>query len=224
VSSPFEPSLATRGSPDPSVWAVVVAGGGGTRFGGPKQYEQIGERRVLDHSVAAARSVAAGVVLVVARADVEHPEPDVDRVVAGGESRSASVRHGLAAVPDDVEIIVIHDAARPAAPAELFAAVVQCVRGGADAAVPGLPVTDSLRHRDGGAVDRDSMVAVQTPQAFRARALRDAHASGDEASDDATLVERHGGRVVIVDGVVANRKLTHPEDLLLLRHALSEST
>ena len=133
-------------------------------------------------------------------------------MVAGGASRSDSVRAGLAAVPDTAAVIVVHDAARPAAGPELFRAVVAAVRAGADAAVPGVPVVDSLRRRSGGVVDRDEVVAVQTPQAFAAAALRAAHAAGGDASDDATLVERAGGRVVVVEGDPANVKLTHPAD------------
>ncbi|HMJ79133.1 MAG TPA: 2-C-methyl-D-erythritol 4-phosphate cytidylyltransferase [Iamia sp.] len=194
------------------VWAVVVAGGGGSRFGGAKQYVEVAGRRVVDWSLAAARTGADGVVAVVPAADLDRPLPGADAVVAGGASRSDSVRAGLAAVPDTAAVVVVHDAARPAAGPELFRAVVAAVRAGADAAVPGVPVVDSLRWRSGGAVDRDEVVAVQTPQAFAAAALRAAHAAGDDASDDATLVERAGGRVVVVEGDPANVKLTHPAD------------
>ncbi len=197
----------------PAVWAVVVAAGGGTRFGGAKQYAEVAGRRVLDWSVAAARGVAGGVVLVVPPDRAGDAEPGVDVVVAGGRTRSASVRAGLAAVPDEVEVVVVHDGARPAAGPDLFAAVVAAVGAGADAAVPGVALVDTVRHRDGTAVDRDALVAVQTPQAFRAEALRRAHASGGEASDDATLVEQVGGRVEVVPGDPANLKLTHPADL-----------
>jgi 2-C-methyl-D-erythritol 4-phosphate cytidylyltransferase len=201
------------------VWAVVVAGGGGTRFGAAKQYVEVAGRRVVDWSLAAARTGADGVVAVVPVDDLAVPLPGADAVVAGGATRSASVRAGLAAVPDAAEVVVVHDAARPAARPALFAAVVAAVRAGAEAAVPGVPVVDSLRWRAGGAVDRDEVVAVQTPQAFSAPALRAAHATGDEASDDATLVERAGGRVVVVEGDPANVKLTHPADAeLVARH------
>jgi len=194
------------------VWAVVVAGGGGTRVGGAKQYVEVAGRRVLDWSLAAARTGADGVVAVVPPDDADQPLPDADVVVAGGATRSGSVRAGLAAVPEEAAIVVVHDAARPVAGPELFRAVIDAVRGGAVAAVPGVPVVDSLRWRTGGAVDRDEVVAVQTPQAFAAPALRAAHARGDDASDDATLVERGGGRVVVVAGDPANVKLTHPAD------------
>lgn len=204
------------------VWSIVVAAGGGTRFGGPKQDAPLGGRRLLDWSLAAARVASDGVVLVVAPDRVGAAEPEADVVVAGGATRSASVRAGLAAVPAEAEVVVVHDGARPVAGPALFAAVVEAVRAGADAAVPGVDVVDSLRRRDGGAVDREGLVAVQTPQAFAAGALRAAHASGGEASDDATLVERSGGRVVVVPGDPANVKVTHPADLDVVARHLAE--
>lgn len=195
------------------VWVVVVAAGAGRRFGGAKQYQALAGRRVLDWSLDAARAIADGVVVVVAPDRVGDDEPAADAVVAGAGTRSGSVRAGLAAVPDDAAVIVVHDGARPLAGADLFTAVVDAVRGGADAAVPGVPVDDTLRARAGGVVDRDGLVAVQTPQAFRAAALRKAHAGGGEATDDASLVEAAGGKVVVVDGSPTNLKITRPSDL-----------
>jgi 2-C-methyl-D-erythritol 4-phosphate cytidylyltransferase len=125
------------------------------------------------------------------------------------------VRAGLARVPDDADVIVVHDGARPLADADLFAAVVRAVHEGADAALPGVPVADTLRSRDGGVVDREGVVAVQTPQAFRAAALRAAHATATEATDDASLVEAAGGKVVVVDGSPSNVKITRPADLVV---------
>lgn len=201
-----------RRSDDLAVWTVVVAGGGGSRFGGPKQYVELAGRRVIDWSVAAARTASDGVVVVVPPDDVGIAVPGADRLVAGGESRSASVRAGLAAVPDEASVILVHDAARPAASPALFARVVAAVRAGAAGVVPGVPVTDSLRHRRDGAVDRAELVAVQTPQGFAAAALRAAHAAGADATDDASLVEAGGGTIEIVDGETTNVKLTHPSD------------
>ncbi|HEY8525933.1 MAG TPA: 2-C-methyl-D-erythritol 4-phosphate cytidylyltransferase [Acidimicrobiales bacterium] len=197
------------------VWAIVVAAGAGTRFGRPKQYEPLGGRRVLDWSLDAARSVADGVVAVVPADRAAKPEPGADRVVAGAATRSGSVRAGLAAVPPEAAVVVVHDGARPLAGRDLFVAVIEAVRRGADAAVPGVPVTDTLRRRTGGSVPRDELVAVQTPQAFRAGALRAAHAQGAESTDDASLVEAAGGNVVVVDGPPSNLKLTHPADLVV---------
>ncbi|MCU1375880.1 MAG: ispD [Actinomycetia bacterium] len=202
---------------DGPVWAVVVAAGSGDRYGAPKQYERLGDRRVLDWSLAAARSVADGVVVVVSSARGTDPEPGADVVVVGGATRSASVRAGLAAVPGDAAVVVVHDAARPAATPALFAAVVAAVRAGADGAVPGVAVVDTVKRVADGVVvetlDRTTLVAVQTPQAFRATVLRAAHAGEDEATDDGALVESAGGRVVVVPGEPANVKLTTPADL-----------
>jgi 2-C-methyl-D-erythritol 4-phosphate cytidylyltransferase len=203
-----------------SVWVIVVAAGSGARFGARKQYEALGDRRVLDWSLDVARAVADGVVLVVPAEEVDRPE-QADRVVAGGSTRSASVRAGLEAVPSDAAVVVVHDAARPRAGAELFEAVIDAVRAGADGAVPGIAVVDTVKRvRDRIVVEtleRGELVAVQTPQAFRAEALRAAHAAGGDASDDGALVEAGGGRVVVVPGQPDNLKLTGPADLERLR-------
>lgn len=204
------------------IWTIVVAGGSGTRFGGPKQYETLGDRRVLDWSVAAARESSDGVVVVVPAADAER-----EAGVAGGSSRSESVRAGLAHVPADATIVCVHDGARPFADAALFSRVIDAVRGGAAAAIPGVAVADTIKQIDAeGRVvqtpDRSALAAVQTPQAFRASALRSAHAAGGEATDDAALVEAAGGRVVVVAGDVRNRKITDPDDLVWARRQLNE--
>ncbi|HUQ62674.1 MAG TPA: 2-C-methyl-D-erythritol 4-phosphate cytidylyltransferase [Acidimicrobiales bacterium] len=200
-----------------AVWTIVVAAGVGVRFGTRKQYELLGSRRVLDWALDSARAVSDGIVLAVPVERAGEPEPAADVVVAGGESRSASVRAGLAATPDDAEVIVVHDAARPLAPEWLFENVVAAVRAGADGVVPALPIADTVKRVRGGEVeatlDRSELVTVQTPQAFRADVLRKAHAGGDEASDDAALVEAVAGRVVVVVGDPLNAKVTSPHDL-----------
>jgi 2-C-methyl-D-erythritol 4-phosphate cytidylyltransferase len=164
-------------------------------------------------SVAVARAASDGVVVVVPAEDAER-----ERGVAGGRTRSESVRCGLAAVPADATIICVHDAARPFASAGLYEAVIDAVIDGADCAVPGMAVTDTIKVVDpGGKVvstpDRDALRAVQTPQAFRAGVLRAAHVAGAEGTDDAALVEAGGGRVVVVPGSDTNRKITVPADL-----------
>ena len=195
---------------------MIVAAGSGSRFGGLKQYEAIAGRRVIDWSIATARDVADGVVLVVPASEVRE-EPGADLVVAGGATRSASVRAGLAAVPDDAQIVVVHDGPRPAASTELFRAVIDAVRGGAEGAIPGLPVTDTVKRvRDGVVVEtlvRAELMAVQTPQAFDASVLRSAHALEPDATDDAAVVEALGGKVVVVPGEATNRKITERSDL-----------
>lgn len=199
------------------VWAIVVAAGTGSRFGGAKQFEELDGRRVVDVAVAAAGSVADGVVVVVPVGRTEDGLLSGQRVVAGGATRSESVRAGLAAVPDDADVIVVHDAARPFATSALFEAVVTAVRAGADGAVPGVALSDTVKRvRDGRVVetiDRAGLIGVQTPQAFAAAALRRAHARGGEATDDAALVEQAGGVVAVVDGEAANTKITRREDL-----------
>lgn len=198
-----------------STWAIVVAAGRGERFGDRKQYRPLAGARVLDWAVRAARASCDGVVLVVPPDLADQPEPSVDAVVGGGPSRSASVRQGLAAVPGEATVIVVHDAARPVPVPEVWDRVLAAVASGADAAVPAVPVTDTLRAVGGATVDRGAYVAVQTPQAFPAGVLRGAHAGSPEGSDDASLVELAGGRVVVVDGDVANVKITTGVDLAL---------
>ena len=204
------------------VWTIVVAGGSGTRFGKAKQYEPIGGVRMLDRSVAAAAAASHGVVVVVPAADVDRESGlhSGHRVVAGGSTRSESVRRGLAVVPADADVICVHDAARPFATAALFEAVVRAAGGdGVAAAIPGIEVADTVKVVDAqGRVvstpDRATLRAVQTPQAFRAAALRAAHAASPEATDDAAVVEANGGYVVVVPGEADNRKITGPDDLV----------
>jgi len=198
----------------------VVGGGSGQRFGTLKQYEVLGQARLIDHARAAAARCTDGVVLVVPAADVE-----AEGGVAGGATRSESVRAGLAALPDDVDIVCVHDAARPLASDALFAAVIDAVGSGADAAIPGVPVSDTIKIVDHGVVvatpERSTLVAVQTPQAFRHSVLVDAHARAGDATDDAALVEAAGGRVVVVDGEINNRKITMPDDLEWARRVVA---
>jgi len=192
-----------------------VAGGSGTRFGKPKQYESLGDRRVIDWSLEVARRISDSIVLVVPAARVGDDEPLADVVVAGGDSRSDSVRAGLAALPDDATYVLVHDAARPVPLVEVWQRVVAALQEGARAVVPVVPVTDTLRERDGGTVDRTRLVAVQTPQGFAADVLRAAHAGGGDATDDAALAEAIGAKVVLVDGDVRNIKITDASDLAL---------
>jgi 2-C-methyl-D-erythritol 4-phosphate cytidylyltransferase len=211
------------------VWAVVVAGGTGSRFGRPKQFESLAGRPVVEWSVTAARKATDGVVLVVPESEAERADVlGADVVVTGGETRSASVRRGLAHVPEQADVVVVHDAARPLASPALFAAVVAplLADGGedVDGVVCGIAVADTLKRVGGdgttiiGTVDRASLVAVQTPQAFRATVLRRAHAGGGDATDDAALVESIGGKVRLVPGEAHNVKLTVPSDLALLEY------
>jgi 2-C-methyl-D-erythritol 4-phosphate cytidylyltransferase len=203
-----------------SVWAIVVAAGSGTRFGGAKQFARLDGATVLDRSVTTALAHADGVVVVLAPGARWEPPPGVT-VATGGATRSDSVQAGLAHVPEDAAVVVVHDAARPLAPGALFEAVVRAVREGADAAVPVVPVADTIKRvADGRVVEtvpRDDLVAVQTPQAFRASVLRAAHAAGGSVTDDAALVEARGGTVVCVPGDPRNLKVTVAADLEVVR-------
>jgi 2-C-methyl-D-erythritol 4-phosphate cytidylyltransferase len=207
-----------------TVWTIVVAAGSGQRFGRPKQFEDLGGRTVLEWSRAVAADCSDGVVLVLPASEVPPGDP---HTVAGGSTRSESVRHGLAAVPADAEIVCVHDAARPFASADLFRSVIDAVRSGADGVVPALPVADTIKvvSPDGRVLqtpDRASLVSIQTPQAFRAQVLRAVHAAGGEGTDDASLVEAHGYSVITVPGERRNRKITHPDDLAWARAEVGE--
>jgi len=182
----------------------------------------LGHQRVVDWSVSTARACSDGVVLVVnpdTANDVVNSETDI--VVVGGDSRSQSVRNGLKAIPAEATIVVVQDAARPGASVDLYRAVIEDVKAGADAVIPALPVVDTLKRvvetpngfKVQATVDRTALMAIQTPQAFRRRILEVAHESGDEATDDAGLVEAIGGTVNIVPGELAAIKITTPMDL-----------
>jgi 2-C-methyl-D-erythritol 4-phosphate cytidylyltransferase len=212
-------------------WAIVVGAGDGRRLGGdrPKAFVGLGDEVMLAHSVRMLDDHPAvdGIVLVVPEGWEEPATLLADELVAGkvaaavagGSSRAASVAAGLAAVPDDADLVVVHDAARPFATPELVSRVLEAL-GQADGAVPGVPLTDTVKRVHAGVVvetpDRSQLVAVQTPQGFRADVLRRAHAQADElaaATDCASLVEATGGKVAVVEGDPANLKVTTPDDL-----------
>jgi 2-C-methyl-D-erythritol 4-phosphate cytidylyltransferase len=214
------------------VWSIVVAGGSGRRFGQLKQFSPLGGRLVLEWAVEACRPYSNGVVLVLP-AEAGLPgaaQHGADTVVRGGESRAASVGRGLAAVPADAELVLVHDAARPLTTAAVFEAVLGALaEDGVDGAVPGVPVRDTIKQVDTAStitatLDRTTLVAVQTPQGFRAAALRRAHAAEgtDGATDDAVLVEAVGGRVKVVPGDPANLKITTPGDLAQAERLLAD--
>jgi 2-C-methyl-D-erythritol 4-phosphate cytidylyltransferase len=202
-------------------WAVVVAGGAGSRFGAPKQFADLCGRPVLAWSLGPARQACEGIVLVLPADHLGEDARawDADVVVSGGTSRSESVRAGLAGVPGEADIVAVHDAARPLARLPLWEAVIGAVAAGADAAIPATSVTDTVKEvaADGRLItlDRARLVAVQTPQAFRADVLRKVHSEGKDATDDAALVEAAGGRVVVVEGPADNIKVTAPADLIV---------
>jgi 2-C-methyl-D-erythritol 4-phosphate cytidylyltransferase len=210
-----------------TTWAVLVAAGRGDRLGAdrPKAFVRLGELPLLAESLRRLDDCEwiDGVVLV-APPEWEEPaillaeELGVSKVTAcvtGGETRSESVRLGVAEVPDEAAVILVHDAARPVLPADVIPRLLEALALGWDGAVPGLPVTDTVKRVQAGGVAetlvRDELVAVQTPQAFVASVLRAAIAG--EGSDCASLVEANGGRVAVVAGDERLLKVTTPDDL-----------
>lgn len=203
-----------------------MAAGSGSRFGERKQFAMLAGRPVVEWAVEACRAAATGVVVVLP-ADRLDEGFGADLIVEGGVSRSESVRRGLGALPGGVDLVVVHDAARPLADAALFFGVVEAMGDPSLAgAVCAVPVTDTLKEVDGrsgrilATVDRSALVAVQTPQIFRVPVLRQAHAGGEVATDDAALVEALGAAVRMVPGDPSNLKLTSRADLLYAEHLL----
>jgi len=211
--------------------AIVLAAGLGERMDSaiPKALMQFDGATVVARAVERA-SAAASItgVIVVAPAGFEDQVREavegfgVDEVVAGGSTRRASVVAGLGAVPAGVERILCHDAARPLASPDLFTRTLEALEGW-DGVVPVLRVVDTVKRVQEGRVKgtepRDALALAQTPQAFRAAALRDAHeraaADGFEGSDDALLLERAGYRVRAIEGERTNLKITTPDDIRL---------
>jgi 2-C-methyl-D-erythritol 4-phosphate cytidylyltransferase len=193
--------------------AIIVAAGSGTRFGRSKHDLVRGGKPLWRWSVEAFEEAGASEIVVVG---------DVPGGVPGGNRRRDSVRAGLDALSSGSSIVLIHDAARPLVGCDLIEVVVAAIaRTGVDGAIPVIPVTDTIKRVEGShvgeTVDRSALVAVQTPQGFVTQALIDAHRTlpSADVTDDATLVERNGGIVVIVDGDRANIKITFPGDLAM---------
>jgi 2-C-methyl-D-erythritol 4-phosphate cytidylyltransferase len=211
---------------------IVAAGGAGRRMGGVrKQYLELCGEPVLVRSLRpflAHPAVEWAVVALPAEDAVDPPDwlTGLDariRVVAGGAERGDSVRRALEAVPDEAEFVLVHDAARPLVTAAVIDRVLDAAAGGVGA-VAAVPVTDTLKEvgPDGTIVatpDRRRYWRAQTPQGFPRALLVEAHrravAEGVAATDDAALIERYGGRVVVVEGAPENLKVTEPVDLLV---------
>ncbi|MGZ8448051.1 MAG: 2-C-methyl-D-erythritol 4-phosphate cytidylyltransferase [Candidatus Deferrimicrobiaceae bacterium] len=213
------------------VVAIIVAGGDGRRMGGdlPKQFLPLGGHPLLDRTLSAVAASARvdGIVLVLPPTFPEEGKESyrsVEKVLAvvdGGELRQDSVRNALAAVPEDAEVILVHDAVRPFVSGELLERCVELAREHG-AVVPVVPVRDTVKQWDRGertlrTRDRSELMLAQTPQGFRAGILRDAvrkaQEEGRQGTDDASLVEGAGYPVIPVAGEEANIKITIPEDL-----------
>lgn len=197
-----------------------MAAGAGERLGSarPKAFVELAGRPMLEWSAAALRTAGIEEVIRVVPAGCDG--------VVGGATRSESVRLGLAAVPLGCDAVVVHDAARPLVPPGLFTATLAALAD-ADAAVAAARVTDTIREvtEEGSrTLDRSRLWAIQTPQAFRRSVLERALAVDDDvlasATDDASLVERLGGRVVVVEAPASNFKVTTPHDLAVAEHLL----
>lgn len=206
-------------------------------MGEDKLFADVAGRPLLGHTLGAAAKSGAFVRVVIAAPAERHAQIAelaraagmVDVVLTeGGERRQDSVRHALEDV-GDVDVVVVHDAARPLCPAQLFVECVEAARqhGAATAAIP---VVDSIKRAVAGgtleSLERGDLYAIQTPQAFRRELLvaghRHATASGLRADDDAALVEAAGHAVHVVPGNPDNFKVTYPRDLVLLRALLAE--
>jgi len=228
--------------------AILTAAGSGTRLGAeqPKALVELRGESLVVH--AARRLADSG---CVERIIVTHPEGEAERfaaildssrvpieLVPGGATRQSSVAAALARIDDDVDVVLVHDAARALAPPELVRRVYEAVRQGRRAVVPGLPVSDTIKRVavDGAGegpvvatVDRATLRAIQTPQGFDRALLARAHEAGaaraaqegDAATDDAGLVEALGEEVWVVTGKEEARKITVPADLLLAEALLS---
>ena len=215
-----------------STWAVLAAGGSGDRLGSdrPKAFARLGELPLLAESLGRLEeSDWVDSIVVVVPSGWEEPAillaeelgaGKVAGVVPGGATRAESVRLGVMEVPGDAAVILVHDAARPVLPEEVVERVLVSLSEGWDGVVPALPVADTVKRVRGDEVvetlARDELVAVQTPQAFLADALRRA-VEGGEASDCAALVERAGGRVRVVEGDPRLLKVTTQADLELVQ-------
>jgi 2-C-methyl-D-erythritol 4-phosphate cytidylyltransferase len=212
-----------------SVWAVLVAAGRGERLGEdrPKAFVRLGELPLLAEPLRRLdESEWVDAVVVVAPPEWEEPAillaeeigaSKVSACVTGGETRTASVRAGVADVPEDAAVILVHDAARPLLPPEVVPRLLDALAEGFDGALPGVPLADTVKRAREGVVSetlsRDELVAVQTPQAFVAAMLRAALARGEEGTDCASLVEAAGGRVKVVAGDERLLKITTRADL-----------
>ncbi len=214
----------------------MVAAGSGTRLGGagPKALRLLGSRPLVSWAVDALAAGGVQSVVVVVASGLEGsfqtvldqaPVPAV--VVAGGATRQASVAHGLAALPDDCQVVLVHDAARPLVPPDVVRRVIDAVLAGAQAVTPVVPVVDTIRRVGPGqtsdVVDRSLLRAVQTPQGFDRATLVRAHAAlGHDVTDDIAACEAVGVSATLVEGAREAFKVTEPFDLAVAQSLLPD--
>lgn len=209
---------------------VVVAAGTGSRLaaGVPKAFVDLDGRTMLEHALDAIPDDARVVVVVAPTRRDATAETLAGRaeVVAGGDTRQASVAAGLAALTDEVRVVLVHDAARPFMPRAVFDRVRAAVAATGAGVVPALPVADTVKRvdSDGSVVEtvpRDELRAVQTPQGFPRDALVAAYAhASQEYTDDAALFQANGGRVIAIEGDADGAKITTAGDLAQARRHL----
>jgi 2-C-methyl-D-erythritol 4-phosphate cytidylyltransferase len=209
-----------------TVAAVVLAAGASSRMGPEpgtrKQFlELTAGERIVDRVIATCRS-AAGWVAVVVPPGQAWEGPPVDAVVDGGADRWTSVAVGVAAVPAEAGIVVVHSASHPLATAPLVRRLVTAVEGGADGAVPVLPAVDTIKrcNPDGTltTIGRDGLAASQAPMAYRRAVLDRALAAAGVQIEESAAVEAVGGRVIAVDGELTNLHVTDSSSLAVVRH------
>lgn len=214
-----------------TVGAIVLAAGSGTRFGNYKQFDDLTPGvRLVDVAVEAVAQVADHLVLVVPPGH-EWDGRRVDSVVAGGLDRLDSVAAGLAALPEVVDVVIVHDAVHPLAPGHIFMEVIKAVEDGADGAMPFLPMAQVVKRQaeDGTltTVGREGLGLSQMPMAFSATALRNAHSSLSstlhEYVEDSMLLEALGYGIAAVPGSVRNIHVVTEADLDLARAVASSS-
>jgi 2-C-methyl-D-erythritol 4-phosphate cytidylyltransferase/2-C-methyl-D-erythritol 2,4-cyclodiphosphate synthase len=225
-------------TPVPRVAVIVVAAGSGSRLGAPapKAFVGLDEHTILRHALRGVFEGPTAQVVVVAPAGREGDAltdaleaagdaRDLATVVVGGATRQDSVAAGLRALWGDIDIVLVHDAARALTPPAVFSRVIAAVAAGADGVLPVLPVVDTIKRVAGSSVvegvDRSQLAAAQTPQGFRRDVLEAAYAAADrEYTDDAALVAAAGHSVTTVAGDARSFKITTPDDLERARTAL----
>ncbi|MFC1511375.1 2-C-methyl-D-erythritol 4-phosphate cytidylyltransferase [Candidatus Margulisiibacteriota bacterium] len=214
--------------------AIITAAGSGKRMGQPKQFLELAGKPMLEWTVAVFEKCKAidEIILVVNSEDVPRAKElkfsKIKQVVAGGKERQDSVFNGLKALPDDAEIVAIHDGARPMVTVEIVEKAIEEAKH-SGAVVVGVPIKDTIKqvrskqYEVGSTIDRTQLWAAQTPQVFKKDIILKAYQEGagkHQVTDDAMLVEKLGNPVKMVMGSYQNIKITTPEDLKMVKGVL----